>query len=208
MVVYAEQRADSGLAALLIAAIPIWSALIEAVIDRKWPSRALAGSLVIGFAGVGILAAPSMMTGVHADLLAILALLVAAFSWASGSVLQARSPVDIGPVLSSAYQMLTGSIGFLGLMLVTQEPRPTPALDAWLAWAYLVVFGTIAFISYVTVLQILPTKIVMTYAYVNPVLALVLGWLVLGETITVWTVAGSALVLLGVWGVFRERYQH
>jgi drug/metabolite transporter (DMT)-like permease len=207
MVVYAEQRADSGLAALLIAAIPIWSALIEAVIDRRWPSRALAGSLFIGFVGVGFLAAPSMMTGIRADLLSILALLVAAFSWACGSVLQARNPVKIGPVLSSAYQMLTGSLGFIVLVWLAKEPRPTPAPDAWLAWGYLVVFGTLAFISYVTVLQVLPTRIVMTYAYVNPVLALALGWLVLGEKITGWTLAGSALVLLGVWGVFRERYR-
>lgn len=73
-----------------------------------------------------------------------------------------------------------------------------------MAWGYLVIFGsTIAFTSFVQALRLLPTKIVMTYSYVNPVIAVVLGWVILGEQITAWTIGGAVLVLLGVAGVFR-----
>jgi len=85
------------------------------------------------------------------------------------------------------------------LALVFREPRPTPTPEAWLALGYLLVFGSIlAFTSFVTVLQILPTKVVMTYPYVNPVIAMFLGWLLLREPITAWTIGGAGLVLLGV----------
>ena len=80
--------------------------------------------------------------------------------------------------------------------------------EAWLALGYLILFGSIlAFTAYVTALKTLPIKIVMTYTYVNPVIALLLGWAILGEQITWWMVAGMGLVLFGVWGVFRERYR-
>jgi drug/metabolite transporter (DMT)-like permease len=92
-------------------------------------------------------------------------------------------------------------------MWIMNEPAPQPSPEAWLALIYLVVFGSIlAFTAYVTSLNTLPIKIVMTYTYVNPVIALLLGWAILGEQITWWMIGGMGLVLLGVWGVFRERY--
>ena len=206
LVTFAEQRAESGLAALLVSASPIWAAAIEAIIDRKLPSIRLVLALFVGFAGISVLTTPALMTGIRADTIAILALLVAPVTWASGSVLQARRPVNLSPRVSSAYQMLFGAVGFAIVMVLRHEPLPTPTQEAWFAWIYLVIFGSLfAFTAYVTALRLLPTRIVMTYAYVNPVLALALGWLVLGEAITWWTVAGSALVLTGVAGVFRER---
>ena len=206
LVTFAEQRAESGLAALLVSASPIWAAAIEAIIDRKLPSIRLVLALFVGFAGISVLTTPALMTGIRADTIAILALLVAPVAWASGSVLQARRPVKLSPRVSSAYQMLFGALGFAIVMVLRHEPLPTPTQEAWLAWVYLVIFGSLfAFTAYVTALRLLPTRIVMTYAYVNPVLAVALGWLVLGEAITWWTVAGSALVLMGVAGVFRER---
>ena len=206
LVTFAEQRAESGLAALLVSASPIWAAAIEAIIDRKLPSIRLVLALFVGFAGITVLTTPALMTGIRADTIAILALLVAPVTWASGSVLQARRPVKLSPRVSSAYQMLFGAVGFAIVMVLRHEPLPTPTQEAWFAWIYLVIFGSLfAFTAYVTALRLLPTRIVMTYAYVNPVLAVALGWLVLGEAITWWTVAGSALVLMGVAGVFRER---
>ena len=206
LVTFAEQRAESGLAALLVSASPIWAAAIEAIIDRKLPSIRLVLALFVGFAGITVLTTPALMTGIRADTIAILALLVAPVTWASGSVLQARRPVKLSPRVSSAYQMLFGALGFAIVMVLRHEPLPTPTQEAWLAWVYLVIFGSLfAFTAYVTALRLLPTRIVMTYAYVNPVLAVALGWLVLGEAIPWWTVAGSALVLMGVAGVFRER---
>lgn len=206
LVTFAEQRADSGLAALMVAASPIWAAMIEAIIDRRMPSLALILALVVGFAGIALLTGPALLSGVRADTIAILALLGAPLTWAAGSVLQARRPVALSARVSSAYQMAFGAVGFAVVLLLLKEPLPNPTQEAWLAWAYLVVFGSLfAFTAYVTALRLLPTGIVMTYAYVNPVLALILGYFVLGESITVWTVAGTVLVLLGVAGVFRER---
>jgi drug/metabolite transporter (DMT)-like permease len=205
LVTFAEQRTESGLAALLVAASPIWAAIIEAIVDRKLPSAQLAVSLLIGFAGIAVLTAPELIGGVQADTIAILALVGAPITWAAGTVLQARRRVDLSPRTSSGYQMAFGAIGFAVIVLLMGEPAPTPTTEAWIAWGYLVIVGTIAFISYVTAVRLLPTRVVMTYAYVNHVLAVLLGAAILGEQITPWTIAGSLFVLLGVAGVFRER---
>lgn len=208
LLTWAETRAGSGLAALLLGSLPIWMVLIESIIDRKRPGRVLTLALIIGFAGIGLLSAPTLSSGVRADLWSVLALLVTPVTWALGTVLQARNPISLGPRASSGYQMLFGSIGFLVLLWALNEPRPTPTPEAWLAWGYLVVFGGIlAYTSYVTAVRILPSNVLMTYAYVNPVVALFLGWLILGEEITAWTIGGTVLILAGVAGVFRERYR-
>lgn len=209
LVTWAEQRADSGLAALLVASMPIWAAFFEAIIDRKIPSGLLVASLLIGFTGTGLLAAPSLTSGVKADSLSTLALFAAPISWSIGSILITRRPVKLSPQVSSGFQMMFGSIGFLVLVILLKEPIPSPTTDAWLAWGYLVVFGSLlAYTSYITALGLLPINIVMTYAYVNPVIAVLLGSLVLQEEITGWTIAGSMFVLLGVAGVFRERFRN
>lgn len=208
LVAFAEQRTASGLAALLLAATPIWTALIEAIWDRKLPSPRLFAVLVIGFLGIVVLTLPSLTSGVHADVIAILLLQIASVAWSAGSVYQARNQLSLTPRVSSGYQMLFGAIGFALMMVLTNEPAPTPNQEAWLAWLYLVIFGTLAFTAYVTALKLLPTRIVMTYAYINPVLAMLLGYFILHEQITTYTLVGSALVLLGVAGVFRDRHSH
>lgn len=207
LVTFAEQRAASGYAALLIGAIPIWVTAIEALLDRRLPSLGLVTALVAGFAGLAVLTAPVLATGTRADVVSVLALIAAPICWGCGALLQQRRPVRRPTRVSSAYQQLFGGLGLLALALLLQEPRPTPTPDAWLAWLYLIVFGSIlAFTSFVSALQLLPTRIVMTYAYVNPVFAALLGYLILDEPITVWTVLGTVLVLAGVAGVFRSRY--
>jgi drug/metabolite transporter (DMT)-like permease len=208
LVMWAEVRADSSLTALIVAAMPIWAAIIEAILNRKIPSALLSLSLVVGFAGIGLLAAPNLTSGVRADLLPTIALIIAPICWALGSVLQARRPVKLSPRVNSGYQMLAGGAGFLVPMIIMREPFPTPNQEAWLAWGYLVVFGSLlAYTSFVTVLGLLPVNIVMTYAYVNPMIAVILGYLILQEEITAWTVGGSIFVMLGVAGVFRDRYR-
>jgi drug/metabolite transporter (DMT)-like permease len=108
--------------------------------------------------------------------------------------------------VSAGYQSLIGGIGFLILVVAFREPKPVPTTQAWLALGYLVLFGSlIGFTSYVQVLRLLPTTIAMTYAYVNPVIAVFLGALILSEPITLWTISGALFVILGVAGVFRER---
>jgi drug/metabolite transporter (DMT)-like permease len=206
LVVWAEQRAGAGYAALLIATTPIFASLIEAVVDRKIPSTLFIGALVVGFAGVGLLAIPVVAAGTSADLWAMLALIGAPASWAAGSVLSARHRLPMSAIATSAYQHLVGGLLFIVLALVAREPTPVPTTEAWLAWAYLVVIGSVVtFTAYMRALHRLPTSVVMTYSYVNPVGAVILAALLLGESITSWTIAGAGLVLLGVAGVFRSR---
>ncbi len=134
----------------------------------------------------------------------MIVLVSAAVCWAMGSVYQQRRPVDTTGLVSAGYQLVFGALGFALVSLARSEPVPSPTLAPTLALAYLILFGSvIAFACYVYALRNLPATLVMTHAYVNPVIALLLGWLVLSEPLTLWTWAGSALVLLGVVTLFR-----
>lgn len=206
LVVLGETRADSGFAALLVGSMPIWVAIMEAHLDRRLPTARFMGALLIGFAGVALLAWPVLRSGARADVLAVVALLAAPITWGAGSLWQRRRPVALAPLASAAWQQFFGGLGFIVAVLLLREPRPAPTPAAWGAWAYLTLFGSvIAFTSYVQTLRRLPMRIVSTYAYVNPVVAVGLGWIVLREQVTGWTLAGASLVLLGVAGVFHER---
>ncbi len=206
MLNWAEQRLDSSLAALLIATVPLWMVLMESILDRKKPSSGLVLSLIIGFAGIALLSATTLRTGDMGDIVSLLALVLASISWTLGSLLQSRLPVTLSIEVSAGYQQIFGGLGFVVLVLLTGEPRPTPTTDAWLAWGYLILVGSlIGFTAYVRILQLLPMSVAMTYAYVNPVVALFLGAVILSEPLHLTTLAGAALVLLGVAGVFRER---
>jgi drug/metabolite transporter (DMT)-like permease len=208
LVVWAEQRAESSYAAVLVSSAPVWVALLEAALDRRVPSALLVGSLLAGLAGVALLAAPALAAGATVDAASVLALILAAVTWGIGSVLQRRRPASVPPLVSAGYQLLFGAAGLALVALVAREPQPTPTPEAWLAWGYLVVFGSLlGFTSYIQALHLLPTSVSFTYAYVNPVIAVILGALVLGEVITPWMLGGMALVLLGVAGVFRDRYR-
>ncbi|MEJ5201329.1 MAG: EamA family transporter, partial [Anaerolineales bacterium] len=192
LVMVGEQRADSGIAALIIAATPIWAATINALVTRTAPTWNLLVSWIIGTGGIIVLSMPTILSGVRADLLSIFALNLAAISWAGGTVLQSRYQSKLTPTVHSGYQLLFGGIGFLTLALIFREPLPQPVLEAWIAWAYLVIFGSlIAFTSYIQALRMLPTNLVTTYSYVNPIIAVILGRIILKETITIWTVAGA-----------------
>ncbi|MFH1278467.1 MAG: EamA family transporter [Candidatus Eisenbacteria bacterium] len=209
MVVWAEQRADSGYAALIVGSMPIWVTLMEAALDRRPPSALLAGSLVVGFTGLGLLTWPVIQAGSRADHLGVAALLLAPITWGAGSIVLRRRPLDLPPAVLSGYHQLFGALGLGICMMLTREPVPLPTAAAWGAWAYLVLAGSIlAFTSFVSALRLLPISITMTYAYVNPVIAVFLGWIVLRESITPWTIAGTALVLIGVAGAFRDRFGH
>ncbi|MCK5793469.1 MAG: EamA family transporter [Anaerolineales bacterium] len=204
LVVLAEQRIDSGIAALVVASTPIWVALFESILDKRMPSLLLIGSLIVGFGGIIVLSLPLLTSGVRADILSILAVMLASFSWSAGLVLQTRQPVSLSRGVSSAYQQLFGGVFFALITLLVREPLPTPTTEAWLAWGYLVLFGSIiAFTAFVSALQQLPTSLVTTYAYVNPVIAVLLGWLILREPITPWTIIGGLFVMIGVTGIFR-----
>lgn len=207
LVVWAVQYAHSGYAALLIGTVPLWGAVLNAVVSRRFPAWSLLGAVLVGFAGLAVLTGPALRGGDRNQAASVLALLGAALSWSSGSILQSRHPVHLRPTAASAWQHLFAGVVFLVVSLAFREPLPAPTPDAWVAWGYLVLFGSMfAFTSYVTALRLLPVNIVMTYAYVNPIVAVLLGWMILNEPITVQTIAGAALILAGVAGVFRVRH--
>jgi drug/metabolite transporter (DMT)-like permease len=206
LVTWAVQYAASGYAALMVGAMPIWTTVIEALLDRRPPTRRVVAALLVGFAGVALLTVPELRHATASSGLAVVALVLAPISWGSGAVLQNRRPVAAAPLASAGWQQILGGAGFLVVSAAFGEPSPQPGPAALAGWAYLVVFGGLAFIAFVQALRLLPTRVVMTYAYVNPVGAALLGWAILGEPITPWTVAGAALVIAGVAGVFRERY--
>ena len=206
LVNWAEMRVSSGLAALLVAAMPIWGECIASVADRRFPGWRITGSVLVGFLGVGVLSWPVLRHGTTADVLSVTALLFAPLSWAAGSIWLQRRKLDLSNRSLSGWQHLMGAVGLLVFALLRREPLPAPTREAWMAWGYLVVFGSvISFTSYMTTLRLLPYRIVMTYAYVNPVIAVCLGWLILGETISWWTITGAALVIAGVMGIFNNR---
>jgi drug/metabolite transporter (DMT)-like permease len=205
LVMVGEQRADSGVAALIIAGVPIWAEVIQSILDRKLPSLLLVGSLLLGLCGIAVLTMPLIQTGMKADLLAVAALIVGSISWSGGTVLSSRSKITLSPEVNSGYQLFFGGLGFLAAALFAHEPIPNPTPAAALAVAYLIVFGSLlAFTSFIKALKLLPTNIVTTYGYVNPVIAVFLGWLILSETVSQWTILGAALVLIAVTGVFRD----
>ncbi len=206
LVAIAEVTVPSGYAALIIACTPIWVAIIESVLDKKRPSFLLVLSLLIGVTGIAVLNWPAIQSGHMDDLFGGFLLIVAGLSWGAGSIYQKRMDVQSSPEVSSAVQQFSGGIALLITSFVLQEPSMNPAPSAWWAWGYLIVFGSvIAFTSFVKALKLLPPNIVFTYAYVNPIVAVLLGFFILGEPITQWTLAGAGLVILGVLGVFKEQ---
>jgi drug/metabolite transporter (DMT)-like permease len=206
MVNWSEQRIDSGLAALVVGTMPMWVAAMEAGIDRRPPTLRLAGSLAVGFGGLAVLTYPMLRDGVTGDVLGVLAVVVAAISWGYGSILSHRRRIELDGLVMAAWQQVFGAFGFAAIAITTGEALPTPTPEAWAAWAYLVVFGSlVAYSCFVYAVRTLPTSLVMTYAYVNPAIAVFLGWLILGEPITGYTVVGTVLIIAGVAGVFREK---
>ena len=207
LVLWAVQFAGAGFASLIVSSTPIWVTLIEVFLFKRKTSLILIASLIVGFMGVAVLSAPAFNQGSSQDALAVVALVFSAVSWAVGSVIQTRRPVNLQPQVMSAYHQLFASGGFLLASLILGEPAPQPTLSAWLAWLYLVGFGSVfAFTSYIFALKLLPINIAMTYAYVNPVIALFLGWLLLDEPIGIWTLFGAALVLVSVFGIFKAKH--
>jgi len=206
LVAIAEMTVPSGYAALIISCTPIWVAIIESILDKKRPSFFLVISLLIGVAGIAVLNWPAIITGNLNDLKGLFLLIIAGLSWGAGSIYQKRKNIHTTPEISSAVQQFTGGIALLITSFIISEPTMNPVPSAWWAWGYLIIFGSvIAFTSFVKALKLLPPNIVFTYAFVNPVVAVLLGFIILGEPITPWTFAGATLVLVGVLGVFKEQ---
>lgn len=206
LILVATQYVPSGYVALMIATTPIWTATLEGLLDRKRPSGLLVLGLLVGLLGILVLNLPKLSTGLPAHLLAFSLLLISPLMWASGTIYTQRHIAHIEPVVVSSYQQLFGGLGFLLISVGLGETWYTPTPLGWASNLYLIIFGSlIAYTSYILAVRLLPLSLVTTYAYVNPVIALLLGWVFLREPLGVWTWIGGALVLLGVGLVFRSR---
>jgi drug/metabolite transporter (DMT)-like permease len=200
-VVWAEQRVPSGIAALLVASVPLWMALIAfAALKERLPRVAVAG-LVVGFAGTALLIRPS--GGEHVDLLGALVLVGASVSWAIGTLYASRAPLPSRSTLSAGMQLISGGVvlgvvGIAGGELARIHPDRF-SRSSLLALAYLIVFGAVvAFSAYSYMVRNAPPSIVSTYAYVNPVIAVLLGWAILDEPIGRTTILAGAIIVVAV----------
>jgi drug/metabolite transporter (DMT)-like permease len=202
---WAEQRVPSGVAAVMMATIPVFMALSEIVLlgTQRLTIR-LASALLIGIGGVAVLMSRSLnLGGAPIDSAGAVAILIGAVSWSIGSVLTRRLPLPPSKVMSSGAQMLTGGVLLAATSAALGEFRSfhpgTVSRGAWLALLYLIVAGSIiGFTAYVWLIHHeSPTK-VGTYAYVNPLVAVMLGYLLGGEALSLRTILGTLFVLISV----------
>jgi len=204
-VAVAEQTVPSGIAALLVAATPLWLVVLRRLARDRIARLTLVGTLV-GFVGIAVLVLPGGLTspdGSPVRAWGLVVVVVAAACWALGSFLSSRIPMPGDAFVATTWEMLAGGVGLLLSGSVSGELADldlgavSGAAWAWLA--YLVLVGSlVAFSAYVWLLAHAPISLTATYAYVNPVVAVLLGALVLGEPITAAVVAGGAVVVLGV----------
>jgi drug/metabolite transporter (DMT)-like permease len=206
---YAERIVPTGLAALLIAVTPLWFLVLDSLLlgDHHISRRGKIG-LAIGIAGIVVLILPDLRPGSghpnalgHRELWWSLVLQLGSFSWALGSVLSKKwQTAAADPFSAIAWQVIFAGIANLIFALIVERHSPrTWTLRGVGAILYLVVCGSwIGYTAYIWLLQHVPTSKVSTYAYVNPVVAVFLGWLVLHERINVYIVMGSAIIVASV----------
>jgi drug/metabolite transporter (DMT)-like permease len=203
---WAEQTLDTGTASLIIASVPLWMALLDRVFYAQRLARAVVIGLVVGFGGVGLLVAPGGAGG--ADSRAAIVLVFSSLAWAVGSLYSRQAPQPQRPLVGAAMQMIAGGLILAVVSGASGELdgfHPSAiSLESWLGLAYLVVAGSlVAYTAYMWLLRAAPTSLVGTYAYVNPVVAVLLGTVVLGEPLTWRTLVGGAIILASVALILR-----
>ncbi len=204
-VVWAEQYVPSGLTAVLITTVPLWMALLEwKRYDRTRPAVPIVLGLILGFAGVVLLVGPEELAGSGAiNRVGATVLILASLSWAIGSLYSRKAPLPSSPLQSTAMQMLAGGLLLSTAGLMSQEWvgfQPSEAsFKSLISLAYLVVFGSlVGFTSYIFLLKAAtPTK-VSTYAYVNPIIAVILGSAIAQEELTLRTLVAAAIIVAAV----------
>ena len=206
---WAEQRVPSGLCAVVIASEPIWVFLASAAAERKWRMNVtLFGGLVLGLVGVGLLFQGETLRSAPGVLFAAVAVLLGAISWSIGIVYSRRSRLSGNPVLLSAMSLVSGGAMLLlasalfgewgGVSWAAISPRSLWAL------AYLIVLGSIvAFTAYNWLLERYSPTLVATHTYVNPVVAVLLGWWLAGEKVTLSMGVAAAMILAAILLVER-----
>jgi len=200
-----ERQVPIGLASLIIAAIPLWVVLLR-LAARERPDLISATGLVVGFAGIALLVRPGGGSG---SLAYLLLTVLGSFLWAFGSFLSPRLPVPRDAFAATAYEMLAGGAVLMTVALLSYSPSELnpahySARSIFGLW-YLIIFGSlIGYSAYAWLLANAPIGQVATYAYVNPVIAIALGAIVLGESIT-WRVVGGALLIIAAVAIVVRR---
>ena len=211
---WAEQRVPSGLCAIIIASEPIWISLSSAAAERKWRMNAtLATGLVLGLLGVGLLFQGDTLRSAPGMLFAAVAVLLGAIAWSFGVVYSRRSHLSGNPVLLSGMSLVSGGAMLLVISALSGEWRRVSFFGVghaaiaprslW-ALAYLIVFGSIvAFTAYNWLLERYSPTLVATHTYVNPVVAVLLGWRLAGEKVTLSMGVAAGMILAAILLVER-----
>jgi drug/metabolite transporter (DMT)-like permease len=203
--VWSELRLPSGVAALIVGVVPCCMVLLDWLRTRgSPPSAGVIAGLALGLVGLLVLIGPdALMGGGRADLVGFAVLVLGSFSWAAGSIYARYASVPRSPVLATGMEMLAGSAGLAVLALMHGEYAHLGSVHvSWLSfagWLYLIVFGSIvAFTAYVWLLRVSTPARVSTYAYVNPVVAVLLGFALAGEPLTLRMIVAAAVIVSGV----------
>lgn len=202
----AETRIDSSVAAMIAGTVPL-QIIVMRMLTGDNPARATRLSTLAGLVGLGLVVAPGLGAGSTAVGLAVM--IAATISWSTGSFLSPRLSLPRDPFVATAYEMAAGGLFLTAAALATGEwgelDRSAFALDSLLAWGYLVVVGSlVGFSAYAWLLRVAPISLVVTHQYVNPLVAIALGMLLLGERPSPWTLAGALLVVGAVYVAVRS----
>jgi drug/metabolite transporter (DMT)-like permease len=199
-VAWAEQFVTSSLAALLVATVPLWMVLIDTFRPAgKRPGLAAVVGILIGFVGVVLLIGAAASSADAANISGATALLFASLSWATGSIYGKSARLPASQLLGTGMQMLAGGMALMLLAIVRGEwsgfEMAAVSPRSALALAYLTVIGSSAFVAYVWLLRVAPIPLVATYAYVNPLVAVLLGYFLAQESMTVHTLLAAGLII-------------
>jgi drug/metabolite transporter (DMT)-like permease len=200
LVTWSEQWVESNQAALLVATSALWLAWIGTWgAHGERPGRLTLLGLGLGFGGVAVLVQSGLSLRV-APASAYAALSLAPLCWAAGSVWSRRAPVACPPVMTAALQMLiAGAVMTAFALLIGESPPDTAPAEAWLALVYLILFGScLAYGAYLWLVHEVPPALLGTYAYINPAIAVILGWWLLDEHLNEVQVLGTLIILGGV----------
>jgi len=204
LVVLGEREVPSGLTALIVAVVPLCVVVLRVMFREKIASGTILG-VVAGFIGVAILIVPEGITG-RVDVVSMLMIVGAAISWSIGSYMSRRLDMPHDPLASTGVQMLVGGVALLATGALTGETiQPDQfSTESLLSLGYLILFGSVlAYTAYTWVLIHASVSRVSTYAYINPVVAVFLGWLLLRETVDLTMIIGAAVIIISVWMVIR-----
>ena len=206
---WAETQVPSGLASLLIASEPIWVFLMACAAEKRWRMNGfLLAGVVLGLAGVALLLGRDVWSAGRGVFLGAVACLVGAIGWSSGIIYSRRSRLSGSPLLLSALSLLAGSVMLLTAGTIFGEYRGfsfhNVPLRSWLALAYLIVFGSvIAFTAYNWLLEHYSPTLVATHTYINPIVAVLLGWWFAAEHVSLNVLLSAAMVIAAVFLVDR-----